>query len=92
MVSQSASDEYDESIAPAGNALCCFNGLMKTVLSVFLFIIIAPLFAGAAPPKILPTEDVHDFGRVAAGPVLEHIFSFRNGGGQILIIRKVAST
>ncbi len=65
---------------------------MKTVFSVFLVILIVPLLAGAAPPKILPTEGAHDFGSVAAGPVLEHIFSFRNGGGQVLIIRKVAST
>lgn len=59
---------------------------------MILLVVMVPLFACAAPSKVLPTEGVHDFGSVPAGPVLEHQFTFRNAGGQVLVIRKVTAT
>lgn len=57
-----------------------------------LLIVLSPLFAFAAPPALLMTVSAHDFGSVAAGPVVEHLFSFRNAGEQVLIVNKVVAT
>jgi hypothetical protein len=72
--------------------LSLFEVTMKSLIYSILLVVILPLIACAAPSKVLPTEDVHDFGSVPAGPVLEHTFSFRNAGGQVLVIRKVTAT
>jgi hypothetical protein len=65
---------------------------MKSLLYVILLVVIVPLCACAAQSKVLPTEGVHDFGSVPAGPVLEHAFTFRNAGRQVLVIKKVTAT
>ncbi|HSW63752.1 MAG TPA: hypothetical protein VLH56_10665 [Dissulfurispiraceae bacterium] len=65
---------------------------MKSICLVILLIMIVPLFACAAPLKVLPKQEAHAFGNVAAGPILEHLFSFRNAGGQVLMVKKVAAT
>lgn len=65
---------------------------MKSIHYIIFLVVIISSFACAAPPKVLPTEGLHDFGSVLAGPVLEHEFTFRNAGGQVLMIKKVTAT
>ena len=40
-------------------------------------------------PRIAVDEQRHEFGVVASGTVLQHIFEIRNAGGGVLEIREV---
>jgi hypothetical protein len=61
--------------------------LVLTVLSCLA----AAANAGGAPqgPRISVAEPRYDFGEVAAGTVLEHVFEIRNAGDGVLVIGKI---
>ncbi len=48
------------------------------------------LASGAQGPRISVAEPLYDFGTVAAGTLLDHVFEIRNAGDGVLEIRKIA--
>ncbi len=57
-------------------ALCCLS--------------FAAVASGAGQgPRISVDEPLYDFGSVAAGTVLEHVFEIRNTGDEVLSIGKI---
>jgi hypothetical protein len=59
---------------------------MKKAILIIALILPAVVFA---QPSIVFEEVSHDFGNVDEGEVLEHVFSFRNAGTDVLIINSV---
>lgn len=67
---------------------------MKAALSMIPALAISLLLAvsAAAGPNIVFDQPVYDFGRVAQGKNIEHVFSFRNTGDAPATINKVESS
>ena len=60
---------------------------------LFLGAMISFLFIprlSSAQPKIVFEEEVHNFGEVMQGEVVEHTFVFHNKGNEELVIDKVS--
>jgi hypothetical protein len=57
------------------------------ILSVLLALLI-PALASAQPAIVFDTAE-RDFGTIAAGPPVEHVFEFVNAGDEDLVIRKL---
>jgi hypothetical protein len=60
---------------------------MRKIL-ILICLILAPTVAYAQPAIVFDAES-NDFGKVAAGQPLEHVFEFRNSGDKELIIEKL---
>jgi hypothetical protein len=55
---------------------------------ILICMILSPAVAYAQPAIVFDAES-KDFGKVAAGETLEHVFEFRNSGDRELIIEKL---
>jgi len=66
--------------------------LTGILVLALVFGLVAVAGAAGAPqgPRISISEPLYDFGAVAAGTVLEHVFEIRNTGDGVLEIRKIA--
>jgi hypothetical protein len=73
------------------STLTLFTMLFAIAISATVFLAVSnkKLSASSENPKIVFTEDYHDFGKVEAGPVLEYSFKFTNEGDKPLVIEKV---
>ena len=60
--------------------------------SLILFMIAMFPVMAWAEPAIEFTAEQHDFGSVAQGGFLEHVFEFRNAGTDDLIVTEVNSS
>ena len=59
--------------------------------AVGVLLLIAAAVAAGEPqgPRISVAEPRYDFGEVAAGVMLEHVFEIKNTGDEVLVIRKI---
>lgn len=64
---------------------------MRLVLLFFVALVAFPCIAVAAPSLQIERAS-YDFGSIPQGKKLEHVFSFRNGGDQPLVIGKIATS
>ncbi len=66
--------------------------MRKSILAagVLICLTVTSLAYATQGPRISVAEPLYDFGSVAAGTVLEHVFEIKNVGDGVLEIRKVA--
>ncbi len=57
---------------------------------VLVCLTVTSLVHATQGPRISVAEPLYDFGTVAAGTVLEHVFEIKNVGDDVLEIKKVA--
>jgi hypothetical protein len=62
---------------------------MKRIILFFIILLPATAFA---QPSIVFMEELHDFGEVEQGAVLEHEFEFTNEGTKELVIIELKSS
>jgi len=58
---------------------------------LLIVLMLFPAAAGAQPSIEFPAE-LHDFGTVVQGPMLEYTFEFRNAGTEELVIKDVSTS
>src|SRR5689334_8422174 len=61
--------------------------VFKSLFALCAFSAIITVAAGE--PKIEFAEPIFDFGKVPAGPMINHVFTFTNTGDQVLEIKDV---
>ena len=77
-----------------------YISVMKFYYSVFFVLVVNFTFAQESVvfeepingPKIVFSEEKHEFGDIIQGDVIEHIFEFSNGGNSPLILQDVKTT